>query len=66
MAMWRLRWIADAFAARIRTEFGREDSHMGELYRVDAKAEGDSIVIGGWELRGSEGTAVGPAGFRSG
>ena len=57
MIMWLLRWIADAFAAKVRTEFGREVRQLGELYRADAKAEGDTIVLGGWELRGGEGTA---------
>ena len=57
MVMWILRWIAEVFESRVRVGFGREVRHLGELYRADAKAEGDNIVIGGWELRGSEGTA---------
>ena len=27
--------------------------HLGEMFRMDAQAEGDNIVIGGWRLKGA-------------
>ena len=57
MVKWILVWLADAFEARTRIGFGVPARHVGEKYRADAKAEGENIVIGGWEIAGSEGTA---------
>ena len=33
--------------------YGLPRSHRGELFRSDAKAEGQHVAIGGWELNGS-------------
>lgn len=57
MVKWILIWLAEAFEARVRISFGRPVGHLGERFRADAKAEGDLIVVGGWELAGHEGTA---------
>ena len=57
MIMWILTWLAEAFERKIRFHFGRPHHHIGERFRADAKAEGDTIVVGGWELAGCEGTS---------
>jgi hypothetical protein len=57
LVCWVLKWIAEQFEQRVRVKFGKNFVHVGERFRADAKAEGDTIVIGGWELAGSEGTA---------
>ena len=49
-----LAWIAEQFARKERIAYGVPVSQVGERYRADAKAEGDKIVLGGWELLGSE------------
>ena len=57
MIMWILTWLAEAFERKIRFHFGRPHHHIGERFRADAKAEGDTIVVGGWELAVCEGTS---------
>jgi hypothetical protein len=53
MVMFVLKWIAEQFERKERVHYGAPISHVGERYRADAKAEGDKIVLGGWELLGS-------------
>jgi hypothetical protein len=51
-----LGWVAQQFALDQRVRFGRPVVHQGERFRADAKAQGQDIVIGGWEVGGVEGT----------
>ena len=37
------------FDAGLRAPFGVKTVQLGEIYRADAKAEGELIVLGGWE-----------------
>ena len=53
MVIFVLKWIAEQFERKERVHYGAPISHVGERYRADAKAEGDKIVLGGWELLGS-------------
>ena len=48
-----LEWVAEQFQRRQRVLFGVPVLHAGKRYRVDAKAEGDKVVLGGREIRGS-------------
>ena len=50
-----LEWLAEQFEGRERVPYGVPITHTGERYRADAKAEGDKVVLGGWEVRGSGG-----------
>ena len=52
-----LSWLAECFRKREQVKLGVPTRHIGERYRADAKAEGDRVVLGGWELCGREGTA---------
>ena len=55
-----LRWIARKLDHGARLADCRLPKHdAGELFRTDAKAEGDNVVIGGWECR--DGTLPGQA-----
>ena len=36
---------------------GKEREGLTELFRADAKAEGEDVVIGGWELNGATDTS---------
>ena len=57
LVKWVLTWVAEKFEERVRIKFGTKARHLGERYRADAKAEGENIVIGGWEVVGGEGTS---------
>ena len=48
MVLMRLR---EKFYQRLQTPFGQTIEFKGELYRADAKAQGDLIVIGAGSLR---------------
>jgi len=52
MVRFILLWVAEKMVENARVSYGLRQTHMGELYRADAKAEGDLIVIGGWEVGG--------------
>ena len=45
-----LTWLRGQFDAGLRAPFG------GEIYRADAKAEGELMVLGGWEISHSLGS----------
>ena len=47
-----LRWVSERLAASPSVSFVEPVRHEGELYRADAKAQGDLIVLGGWEVAG--------------
>ena len=51
-----IAWLAEAFGARLRVSFGLPVLHIGKLYRADAKAQGDLVVLGGWEDADQAGT----------
>ena len=55
MVQMVLKWLEEKFGERRRIQFGKPQVHVGEKFRADAKAKGDSIVIGGWEVGGHEG-----------
>ena len=57
MILLVLKWISEAFGKTREIPFGVRRRQLGERYRADAKAEGDRIVLGGWELDGCESTA---------
>ena len=54
MVVMVLSWLREKFAQKLRTPFGLPVTFKGELYRADAKAQGDLVVVGGWELAHSD------------
>jgi hypothetical protein len=50
MVRFVLAWLAGQFELKERMPYGIPLRQLGELYRADAKAEGERIVLGGWEL----------------
>ena len=49
-----LKWIAKKLKeGGILSKCEVPGEHAGEVFRSDAKAEGDDVVIGGWECRAS-------------
>ena len=58
MIMWILTWLAEAFERKIRFHFGRPHHHIGERFRADAKADGDTIVVGAGNLPGAKARPV--------
>ena len=49
-----LEWLAEEFDEKRRTSYVPSTKGLGEMFRSDAKAEGQKVVVGGWELAGSE------------
>jgi len=45
-----LKWLAVQFGAGERVPYGVQQRHLGELYRADAKAQGQRVVLAGWEV----------------
>ena len=56
LVIFVLRWIEERFGPEYWTPIGANRCHVGELFRTDAKAEGERIVIGGWEVLGAKPT----------
>ena len=56
LVIFVLQWIEARFGPEYWTPVGADLHHAGELFRTDAKAEGDRIVIGGWEVLGAKPT----------
>jgi len=56
MILMVLSWLAERFQDNERVRFGLPVLQQGERFRADAKAEGNRVVIGGWELSGGDGT----------
>ena len=52
-----LRWISERLALGPAVSFVDPLVNHGELYRADAKAEGDLVVLGGWEVAGGRAPA---------
>ena len=50
-----LEWVACQFEQQHQVPFGVPVRQTGERYRADAKAEGEKIVLGGWEVGASGG-----------
>ena len=50
MVRFLLSWLATQFGRKERMPYGVPVRQRGELYRADAKAQGERIVLGGWEL----------------
>ena len=48
-----LEWLAEEFEKR-RTSYVPSTKALWEMFRSDAKAGGQKVVVGGWELAGSE------------
>ena len=48
-----LEWLAEEFDEKRRTSCVPSTKALGEMFRSDAKAEGQKVVVG-WELAGSE------------
>jgi hypothetical protein len=48
-----LRWIASEVRTARAFPFAQRPVQMGERFRADVKAEGRRVVLGGWELGGS-------------
>ena len=49
-----LDWLAEEFDEKRRTSYIPSTKALGEMFRSDAKAEDQKVVVGGWELAGSE------------
>ena len=45
--------MSEQFEHKGRIHYGIPMAHAGEMYRADAKAEGDKVVLGGWEVYGA-------------
>eukprot|EP00969_Alexandrium_andersonii_P113959 5037578-Alexandrium_andersonii.AAC.1 len=43
-----LRWVSHLVRQAPATPCSLPARHLGELFRVDAKAEGARVVLGGW------------------
>ena len=51
-----MRFLAEELKRAHTMPCERRAMHLGEVFRMDAKAEGDTVVVGGWRTLGSERT----------
>ena len=51
MVMLILRYLAEELRGNHTMPCEAKAKHLGEVFRMDAKAEGEKIVIGGWRVR---------------
>ena len=52
MILLIMRYLAEELRGNHMMPCESRAEHLGEVFRLDAKAEGEKIVIGGWRVRG--------------
>ena len=53
MVILIMRYLAEELKTSHMMPCERRAQHIGEVFRMDAKAEGDTVVIGGWRTAGT-------------
>ena len=56
MVLLIMRYLAEELRGNHTMPCEARAEHLGEVFRMDAKAEGEKVVIGGWKVKGDGNT----------